>query len=631
LGDARTRTRTDPAAPARARAAAGAADVSKLAWVLLPLLLAAAGLAALALRRRLPSRWALNAVSSLLLLAYLAVTAGLGLFWVANQQLPPFDWHYLFGYATLALVALHLVFNLPTVWRWLRRPATAAAPVPRRRPLGSALALLGAAAGLAAAFGLGRRQGRTEVRLAGGGPAAGDDLALVERFHALTSHTRQGVLRQAAGADWGDPPPPFKAYRGHPRLALPRDQGTGALLWHVAGVRERRGGIAFRTAPSSGALFSTELYLLVRQLPDVAAGLWHYDADGHALERLALRPPPPAELGLDGPPPPALLVATAVFRRSGHKYRDRTYRYVLADLGHALENLRAVARQQRLALTLMPGFDGGRMARLLGVDEREEGVLAVAWLGDDGPGPALGAAAAAAWAPALAASSGPLGLTDAMHRASSLRRMAGAAAVAVAPGATPTAGGIALPPAAPAAADVRPLIARRRSWRRFAPTPLSAAQLSALLQAMAAAPPQLSDAIRIDVLTAAVQGLPARAWRHDAAAHRLWPRAAPAGALRRAARAAALDQDVVGDAAVVFVLSADRHVLAADALGPARGYRHALLEAGLVGERAYLQATALGLGVCGVGAFYDDEISALAAVDPAREWVLHLVAVGVAA
>ena len=81
----------------------------------------------------------------------------------------------------------------------------------------------------------------------------------------------------------------------------------------------------------------------------------------------------------------------------------------------------------------------------------------------------------------------------------------------------------------------------------------------------------------------------------------------------------------------VIVLSADRAGLAADALGPARGYRHALLEAGLVGERVYLQATALGLGVCAVGAFYDDEASRLVGVDPAREWVLHFVAVGVPA
>ena len=49
------------------------------------------------------------------------------------------------------------------------------------------------------------------------------------------------------------------------------------------------------------------------------------------------------------------------------------------------------------------------------------------------------------------------------------------------------------------------------------------------------------------------------------------------------------------------------------------------------GERVFLQATALDLGVCGVGAFYDDEASRLVGVDPAREWVLHFAAVGVSA
>jgi nitroreductase len=101
--------------------------------------------------------------------------------------------------------------------------------------------------------------------------------------------------------------------------------------------------------------------------------------------------------------------------------------------------------------------------------------------------------------------------------------------------------------------------------------------------------------------------------------------------LRAAARAAALDQEVIGDAAAVFVLSVDRATLAADPAGPARGYRHAFLEAGMVGERLYLEAGARGLGACAVGAFYDDEAAALVAIDPAREWVLHFTAIGVPA
>jgi nitroreductase len=93
-----------------------------------------------------------------------------------------------------------------------------------------------------------------------------------------------------------------------------------------------------------------------------------------------------------------------------------------------------------------------------------------------------------------------------------------------------------------------------------------------------------------------------------------------------AAKADVLD---VGDAAAVFVLSMDRVVFAADPLGPARGYRHAFLEAGLVGERIYLDAVPRGLGACAVGAFYDDEASTVVGVDPAREWVIHFAAPGV--
>ena len=94
--------------------------MNKLVWVFLPLLAAALLAGALALRGRLPTRARLNAISSLLLLVYLLATAGLGIFWVANQHLPVFDWHYLFGYATVLLVVLHLAFNLRALLAALR-------------------------------------------------------------------------------------------------------------------------------------------------------------------------------------------------------------------------------------------------------------------------------------------------------------------------------------------------------------------------------------------------------------------------------------------------------------------------------------------------------------------------------
>ena len=267
----------------------------KLLWVLLPLLIAAALLGACLLRRRMPSRHALNIGFSLLLLAYLGTTAGLGIFWVANQQLPVFDWHYLFGYATLLLVALHLGFNGRIVWRYFMRPRpaqpsrVAAGRPPRRRAVGLALGALASGA----AYWLGLRHGRDAASplasLADHMPPA-SALAEVERYHQLSSNSRRGVLR-APGIDWGQAPAAFKP-AGDERVVLPPPHGAtpgrfdltalSTLLWHTAGITGSAGPHKLRASPSSGALFPTELYVAALDVAGLAPGLWHYDALRHA-------------------------------------------------------------------------------------------------------------------------------------------------------------------------------------------------------------------------------------------------------------------------------------------------------------------------------------------------------------
>jgi SagB-type dehydrogenase family enzyme len=630
----------------------------KILWVALPLLLATVWLLAwMLMSRRLPSRHTLNVASSMLLAAYVSATAGLGIFWVANQQLPVFDWHYLFGYATVLLVVLHLSFNLRIVWRHFTQQRTAPkaiappeAAAGRRFVLGGLGLLL--AAGTAFVFGL--RHGRSELRADGGrggggvrpgAPAEAEALAVVDRFHAFSSHTRTGVLLRAPGKGWGDAPPAFKRYPDAGQvLALPvrRSQraesrfGLAALadvLWHCAGVSDSRGAIKLRASPSSGALFSTELYVVARGVDGLAPGLWHYDASGHALERLQAGHVSDEALGVAGEPALhgalAVVVATAVFARTGHKYRDRAYRYVLADLGHALENLRVAALALGARPQLLNHFDEARVASTLRLDESEEGVLAVTVLRSGPPLPDV--AVGARWqVPAVAfdAQAPSLDATAAVHRATSLRAT-GTPAVA-----------ILLPTAAPAPAreEARPglemldVIARRRSVRRFAASaalPLDA--LAAVLQAMLAKqPPLLSKAVRLYLVAHAVDSLSPGAYRYEHASHRLLQVRAPVD-LRAASRAAALDQDVIGDAAAVFVLSIDRAGFMADAAGSARGYRHAFIEAGLVGERLYLEAVRRGLGACAVGAFYDEEAAALVGIDATREWVVHFAALGVPA
>lgn len=626
----------------------------KILWVALPLLLAAAVLAVQVLRRRAPSRHAINIGASVLLLAYVATTAGLGIFWVANQQLPVFDWHYLFGYGTVLLVSLHLVFNLPVVWRFFARQRGPTVEA-RRGALGM-LGALGVLAATGAAFVLGLRHGRSELKIdTPAGPTAATALAIVERFHAFSSHSRAGLLARAPGVDWGDPPPSFKRHAGAVRMRLPPAGAArrtafdvaalADVLWHTAGVTDTRGGLALRASPSSGALFSTELYVAARGLPGLASGLWHYESQSHAIERLGeaaaaeLLFEATADTTLHGTT--ALVVATAIFRRTGHKYRDRTYRYVLADLGHALENLRVAAGSLGMQAHFVTAFDEASVAQTLGVDETEEGVLALIALGArnagaapaTAPTPHAGTPSASRWRPAapLAAHGAALGVTAAVHAATSLRSAtppspaSASASAAMPPPSLQEL--VTLPSAEAAAPDWLRVIATRRSVRRYAAAALPLPALATVLSHMTRDGPMLSPAVRVNVIVHAVVGLAPGAYRYESASHALVPRRVPL-ALRDAARAAALDQDVIGDAAAVFVLSIDRAAFAADPLGPARGYRHAFLEAGLVGERIYLEAGLRRLGACAVGAFYDDEAAALVGVDPAREWVLHFAALG---
>lgn len=621
----------------------------KILWVLLPLAVYAA-LLALAWRGKAPSRLALNMHSSLLLMAYLLCTAGLGLFWVANQQLPVFDWHYLFGYATLLLVSLHLFFNLPTALRWLRQrhgsPPAPHRPAGARAWRGSVL-IAGIAGALVLAFALGAHWGARGVPPpVGVTDARGDTLAAaiatVLRYHEASSSSRSGMLRRAPAVDWGAQRPPFKSYPASPHIALPRAvpddadsrslgamlrgpaaphpgqaldlAAVGQLLHLTAGVTARRGGLALRAAPSSGALFPAELYLVARRVNGLQPGLYHFDPDQHRLAWLGgLRS------GLLAVEADLLMVVSAVFQRTGYKYRDRAYRYVAADLGHLLENARLAGHYVGVHAVLLEQFDETALASLFGLDGVQEGVIAMATFSR--PTAAAPGRPAAQTLPPGSADSAPgasLGVTGEIHAATSAANGGTSARALRADGL------VALPPGDAAPMDLARTILQRRSQRRFPERPVQLQQLASILADMAQAP-LLSGALHADLVVNRVAGLRPGVYRYLPTRHALQP--VQLGDFAAQARNAALDQDVIGDAAVVLILSAD----SARALkNGARGYRMAFLEAGLMSERWLLGAVARGLGACPVGAFYDDEAAALVKAEKGR-WVLHFAALGQAA
>lgn len=638
----------------------------------------------LALGRR-PTRHAMNVEVAILLTLYFLTTAGLGIFWVANQQLPPFDLHYLFGYATFALVMAHLAYNARIVVAYVRKArgrAGHAAPSPSPRWAGQVAAGL-VVAGVA--FYLGVRSAPPSPMVSGrgaiGAPAAGSTTAedaqldLVAQYHAMSSHTRAGVMLRAPSVAWDLPVDRYLDRGDAPRIGLPaparalgevpgappsrplgealaavprrgvrfgRDH-LATLLWATAGISERRGGLDLRASASSGALFPTEIYVLAFGVADLAPGTYAYAPDEHALVDLGRAPVAAPELGLDpGAPPTLLLVATGVFRRTGQKYRDRAYRYVLADAGHAVGNALVAGGELGLATRLVPRFDDAAVARAVGADDVTEGVIAVLAMTSTEPGerppPAddaaalhggLGPGRSGGLAPAttgdgfapvapIEPSRLELGATSMVHVATSLAFDAAASPRHQDPVAGPR---VALPVPDDAPADVLALVASRRSARTFERGPVPVADVAAVLRLAAGPPPVASGATRVHVVTSRVEGVEAGVARlegHALIRTRTGDRADEAGR-------AALDQDVVGTAPVVVVLTVDRDALARDG---ARGYRHAFLEAGILGARLYLAAGARGLGGCSVGAFYDDEAARLLGVDLDREWPVHFFALG---
>lgn len=139
------------------------------------------------------------------------------------------------------------------------------------------------------------------------------------------------------------------------------------LLWAAQGVTDRRG---FRTAPSAGALYPLEVYLVlsegwyryrpadhrleVRGQGDLRRDIWMVGLNQEALLQA-----------------PALFVITGVVSRTAAKYGDRAERYVFLEAGHAAQNLLLQATALGLGAVPIGAFDDAGVRRVLGLSPEE--------------------------------------------------------------------------------------------------------------------------------------------------------------------------------------------------------------------------------------------------------------------
>jgi SagB-type dehydrogenase family enzyme len=191
---------------------------------------------------------------------------------------------------------------------------------------------------------------------------------------------------------------------------------------------------------------------------------------------------------------------------------------------------------------------------------------------------------------------------------------------------------------APHGPPLEAVIQQRRSIREYAARSLTLDELSRLLHFSAGitdrrdptlafrAVPSSGALFPIEVYPVLfnVAGAPPGAYHYDVQRHRL--ALVRSGDFRQEVFRAAVSQEMIQGASLVFVLTGIFERVQWKYLD--RSYRYLLLEAGHLGQNVYLAATALGLGPCGIGAFFDDDLNRLLQLDGQNEAVVYLLAVG---
>ncbi|MEG3225421.1 MAG: nitroreductase [Methanobacteriales archaeon Met13] len=146
------------------------------------------------------------------------------------------------------------------------------------------------------------------------------------------------------------------------------------LLWAAQGVTDPRG---LRTAPSAGALYPLELYVVAGNVNDLPNGIYKYDPLKHELamvvegdKRTELYN---AVLGQSSvKDAAAVIVFSAVYERTTGKYGDMGIRYVHIEVGHAAQNIYLQTVSLNLGAVVIGAFDDKEVKKIMNIGDKEQ-------------------------------------------------------------------------------------------------------------------------------------------------------------------------------------------------------------------------------------------------------------------
>lgn len=485
--------------------------------------------------------------------------------------------------------------------------------------------------------------------------------AIAEIYHEETKYHEAEMAKHQRQLNWAAQPLSYKEYHsekkidlapylpfqnnpftGEPLVPAKDEEGypfgigeISRLLYFtngVTGILQYPTGqsLTLRAAPTAGGLYPTEMYVAVQGLSKLENGIYNFQVKDHSLipvwegnfwtefEKYCMQHEAIAQSNL-------LIILTAIYQRSAWRYQERAYRRILLDTGHVLGNLAAYAHEEGFTPYPIGGFVDSSLNRLLFLDESAEGVLMVVALPQSRkinfrevrPTSAVPS-------PFKTAKSeeDPQALQLQLHRVSSIspqvikelstvERLPDFGALE---SQYTSREGVALPNAPIDWGEgVEQTILLRRSTRAFTGEALLKEELASILEyaylPFSETPLPFFDPSLIEsyLVVQKVVGISEGTYYYAPLKNEL--RLLHAGNFREQTWRFCLGQELARDAAVLVIHMA--HLKKGLEKYGDRAYRYLHLDAGHIGERMNLAAIRLGLGVSGIGGFYDDEVNAL--------------------
>ncbi len=496
--------------------------------------------------------------------------------------------------------------------------------------------------------------------------------SIAEHYHQRTKYDPETLAQKNQGLKWEEQPIPFKDYKlgtvidlkPYLQPDLP-DSPWQRLSWFLlcsygitAKVPTLMGDAFYlRAAPSAGGLYPAEVYLISQGTALLKPGLYNYQCKTHtllqfwdnqvweSLQKGCFYHPVLEKTSV-------AIAITAVFYRSAWRYQDRAYRRICLDTGHLLGNLELAGARYGYRPYLLGGFADELINQLLYLDPQQEGTLAVLPLvettGADFPSPHPPSALASGIQreyPQLSEGA----LLGYLHQATGISLESSASdsenatvnlddkynfpfCLKVSTVSRPLDLGTQSPHTPP---SLEHTLLTRRSTRSYTGGDLSLAELQALLdftyqpqhyhnQGLDPTPDYFDlSLLQTFVAVSGVTGLEEGCYYYAPRAQEL--RQIRFKNFRRELHYLCLGQDLGRDAAVVIFHTADL-AQAVTKYGD-RVYRYLHMDAGHLGQRLNLAAIHLGLGVSGIGGFFDNQVNEVLGI-PVDEAVIYITTLG---